>query len=183
MGTQRAHKDGGTDNVQIATYIERHLPTQNFVGVFSSDQLPPFEKLPFDACLVSNYSPHDDAGTHWVTMIHLNNHTRPPEYFDSFGFPPDGLDMILNVKSRMTRYLQMCSAKAGFNGRFMHSKLNLQCSQDDVCGEFACFCVIKQCLPQDPVTGKLRPEWNRIPLDWDCRKVDSFVKKFIAIRK
>ena len=176
-------KDSGTDNVQLENYVRMHLPTRNFAGVLSSDQLPEYDDLPIDGCLIANYSPHDEAGTHWVAMIHLKNTSRPPEYFDSFGFPPDGLDEVLNVKSHMMPYIQMCSKRAGFHGQYRYSKLNLQCPDGDVCGEFACYCIIKQCLPQDKVTGKILPQWNRVPLDNDCHRIDFFVKRFINIRK
>jgi len=171
---------GGTTDRQIE---QRLAGVKNFIGVFSADTLPDPSTVPYDSCLVSNYSDEARPGTHWVAILHLNNPRRKPEFFDSFGFGPDDNNSILKTHAQFQDYLQDASRKAGHNSQFLENRLNLQCSDSDVCGEYCCFAILSQELPENPSNGCLRPQWKKVvDKSQGCDVSDARVKRIVGMR-
>lgn len=168
----------GTTNEQLERKC-RGVP--GFLGVFSADNLP--RVVPPDASLIANYSNQSEPGTHWIAILHLNDRSRQPEFFDSFGFPPDGENVILGTTAKFDKYMKYMSVRAGAGGKYLYNKLNMQCSRADVCGEYAAWAIQKQTLPENMRTGAIKPEWKQIlNLTTTCQQSDELVKRRVGIR-
>lgn len=170
-----------TTNIQI----DKHLKgTPHWQGVFSADNLPDPKSLPYDSSLIANYSDTHEEGTHWIAMIHLASRTQRPQYMDSFGFPPGGDNPILKTDAPFETYMQRASKDFGHGGKYDYNHNNFQCSNADVCGEYAVNTVKLQALPVDPATDKMRPQWRKIGnLQSTCDKTDAAVKKVVGLRR
>lgn len=170
----------GTTDKQLEDNL-KNIPY--FVGVFAADQLPKeFDRT--DAAFIANYSASDEgSGTHWVAFLHMNNTQKPPTFFDSFGFMPNDENKILDTHAHFEEYLTNQSKKLGHRGHFEYSKLNMQCVDGDVCGEFCAACIRFNCLPYR-ADGSISPEWRKVlSLRDSCERTEAKVKRFIGIRK
>lgn len=67
---------------------------EDFLGVFSSNQIPFVDKKP--SAFVINTDPSDKPGKHWVAVYHKSN--GEAEYFDSFGLPPLTPDILKHLE-------------------------------------------------------------------------------------
>lgn len=151
------------------------------MGVFANDELPKLKDCPQDACFIANYSSRTQDGTHWVAFLHINAKHRPPEYFDSYGFPPGGENSLLNTNAPFQKFMQNASK----GGKFYYNHVNMQCADSDVCGEYCAQAILTQELPEDPKTGKIRPEWKSLMnlTGQSCRTGDERVKKQVGVRR
>ena len=68
-----------TDNFELRK-VGKQLFHDKFVGVFSSDSIP---KLKKNTYCIANLDPKDKPGSHWVSMVKLNNGRIG--IYDSFG--------------------------------------------------------------------------------------------------
>ena len=164
-----------TSNVQLEGYIKKHkhrLHNQNFLGVFPSDQLPNLSGR--NECMIINYSPSSDDGTHWIAMRNLNNALKPAEYFDSYGLHPDEADSILGLTTNFTAYLKEHSSTM-----FIYNTIDLQSWRqgEDECGEW-CLLFLMEGLPN--VNNKV---WSRFLAQKYKHIRDKMVKRYIHIRK
>lgn len=168
----------GTTDVQLE---QRLKGVPGFLGVYANDELPNPKEIPRDSCFIANYSAREEAGTHWVAFLHINAGSRPPEFFDSYGFPPGGENSLLNTRAPFQRFME--SAAKG--GKFYYNHVNLQCADSDVCGEYCAQAILTQELPEDPKTGKIRPEWRRLInlTGQTCKTADERVKKQVGVRR
>ena len=169
-----------TTNIQLEAYVKRHpLPNAVFLGCFASDQLPDTNVK--NACLIINYSPDADAGTHWVAMRRLN--TAMPEYFDSFGLSPDKADPILSLNTDFTDYLKQHSTFRGAGGAdsttgsFAYNTFDLQSwnKGQTVCGEFA-LAFLYNGIPKLST-----PFWVRYLKEPNGVKRDEMIRRYIGI--
>jgi hypothetical protein len=160
-----------------------HVP--HFAGVFASDELPPLNTLPQFSSIIVNYAPRSSAGNHvghWVAMLHLRDPETPPQFFDSFGFRPDGLDKLLNEQTHFQLFMSNASRMAGHGGKVEYSRENIQCEDADVCGELAVYAV-EHGLPQDLVTGEIRRPWKRLlNLRGSCEQTGAAVRRIVGVR-
>lgn len=155
----------------------------NFEGVFAADELPDPGTLPKDSCFIANYSDREMNGTHWVAFLHINNKSRPPEFFDSYGFPPGGENSILETRAPFHNFMEAAAKEAGFGDKFYYNKINMQCVDSDVCGEYCVFAILRQELPQNPATGAIRPQWKPVVNPKaSCRQADLLIKKKAGVR-
>lgn len=141
------------------------------MGCFPSDKLP--SNPPTGACLIANYSPSDDGGSHWVGMKNLNTHNV--EYFDSYGFEPDSEDMIISVETNFKQYLKSNST----NGKYDYSNMNIQNLKSDVCGEYCCK-FIRDGLPIKK--GRLNQSWKKYVQSNSTHENDKNIRQEIKIR-
>jgi hypothetical protein len=81
-------------------------------GVYASDQIPSRT-----GCYVINLDPHDQAGSHWVSM-YISADRSYGEYFDSFGRPPDG---------RLKAYMDKHCKRWIFNRQQLQSVVSVYC--------------------------------------------------------
>jgi len=125
-------KNGMTSSDQLAAYLQPRLGPE-FLGVFSSDTLPPSFKRP--AKMIANYSPAGTPGTHWVAMTFPSH--GPAQYFSSYGLRPDAADGILNTHTQFRRYLD----DHGADG-WVASTYDLQALGDDECGEWSVWALL-----------------------------------------
>ena len=75
--------EGGLSNIFLNNYIRPRC--KNFIGVFSSDDLPS-DPLTLPCCLIANLSKRNQEGSHFVAMY--INKKNQLYYFDSFIFLP-----------------------------------------------------------------------------------------------
>ena len=74
------------DNLQLSHLAANcKVTAPHFGGVFAINTLPetPF-RLPYS--IISNIDPSNKGGSHWICIYFPIN--GPPEYMDSYGFPP-----------------------------------------------------------------------------------------------
>jgi hypothetical protein len=156
----------------------------NFQGVAAADELPDPSTMPPDSCFIANYSDRNMNGTHWVAFMHINNKRRPPEFFDSYGFPPGGENNILDTRAPFKHFMEAAAKQAGFGeDNYLYNKINMQCVDSDVCGEYCVFAILQQDLPQNPSTGAIRPQWKPVVNPKaTCRQADLLIKKKAGVR-
>ena len=75
--------EGGLSNIFLNNYIQPRC--KNFIGVFSSDDLPSYPPAS-PCCLIANSSKRNREGSHFVAMY--INKKNQLYYFDSFGSLP-----------------------------------------------------------------------------------------------
>lgn len=161
-----------TTNIQLEAYVKRHkLPNDVFLGVFPSDELPDTNVK--NACLIINYSPDADKGTHWVAMRKLN--TAMPEYFDSYSLAPDKADPILSLNTDFTDYLKQHST----TGDFTYNTFDLQSwnKGQTECGEWA-LAFLYNGIPKLSI-----PFWVRYMKEPNGVKRDEMIRRYIGIIK
>jgi hypothetical protein len=135
-----------------------HRGATRFVGVFSADTLPDVASLQLGNNFIVNCSDHT-GGTHWVAMGCPTRPGKPAVYFDSYGFPPDGENIILHTKSHFTDYLNKMAQRFKSAG-FIYNRANLQQSTSAYCGHYAIyFCLNGLPLEAD---GSVRVPWRNI---------------------
>ncbi len=167
-----------TSNVQLEDYIKRNknkMHNKNFLGVFPSDELP--EINTHNACCIINYSPStiSDHG-HWVACLYLNQPNKSPYFFDSYGFPPDRDDAVLNVETDMKDWILRHSS----TGKYDYNKFDFQAysgPNNDVCGEFACVCVV-----EGPPNSSV-PIWNKLMTTKSAVDRDFIIRNYAGIIK
>ena len=143
--------------MQLEKYMHDRGDT-DFIGVFSADTLPRVEKLQLGNTFIVNCSDHTD-GTHWVAMACPKRPGDQPEYFDSYGFPPDGENIILHTRSQFSGYLNSMASKFNSKG-FIYNRANLQQSTSSYCGHYAIyFCLNGMPLDSD---GGVNPAWKAV---------------------
>lgn len=118
------------DTISIRDYIKPYQRQNIFKGVFPCDCMPNSFSLP--AAFVINLSPHDEPGTHWVSLY--ISQSGYAFYFDSFGMKPT--NFYINA------FLKMHTKNVMFN------KKQLQHISSNKCGQFCCVFVVsalKEC--------------------------------------
>lgn len=118
------------DTFSIIRTIKPHQRQNIFKGVYPCDLLPVRFSLP--AIFVINLSPHNEGGSHWVSIFISSN--RIAFYFDSFGFGVKNTYII--------RFLKKHSRKVDYN------KHQLQHIRSIKCGQFCCvfaISILKNC--------------------------------------
>lgn len=93
-----------------------------FLGVFSSDQLPPLQDVRRPSGLIVNSDPAHKPGTHWLA-IHYGKDGKD-EFFDSYGKSP-------------TSYVK--SWEEHLNPRYRYNRRILQGDETTVCGHYCVF--------------------------------------------
>lgn len=160
-----------TTNYEIEDYFNKVKGKYpQFKGVFASNEL---KKFPPNSSIIINYSPNYTRGTHWIGIRHLNSKKYAPEYFDSYGFPPDHDDKILGVKTNFKKFLDE-NNKSGKPIKYNH--IDLQGYDTDVCGEYSSL-FIKCGLPTDNVDC-----WKPITDLNTSQERDAQVKEMVRIR-
>lgn len=168
-----------TDNIQLEKFIKKNINKlkskgRTFLGVFASDELPKVSS--HNACLIVNYSPSSktDSG-HWCCIMDLNpfGKFKKAYWFDSYGFDADHDDNVLNVKTNFKQYILNNS-----NG-YDYNKYDYQGygPQENECGEYSACCMI-----YGP-PGEGASIWNKLKSIKNRDQRDSYIKKFIGIRK
>ena len=109
-----------------STEIENILqPSNNFLGCFPLDKLPPFpEKLP--SCLIVNTNISTEIGDHWLGLVLEEDECF---YFDSFGLPI--------LEEALIKYLKP------YYNFVAYSDICIQDFESDKCGKF-CILFVKQ---------------------------------------
>lgn len=91
-----------------------------FEGVYASDRLPLFCNYN-NTALVMNLDPHNQSGSHWVSIYIENGYGL---YFDSYGMPP-------TVNANFVHFLNRnCTQGWDYN------RTELQALDSDVCGHY-----------------------------------------------
>ena len=140
--------------------IERALKgVHRFRGVYSSNDMPNPLTVPADSCLIANYGKTSQPGTHWIAILHLNDVSQPPAYFDPFGFSPDDLNQLIHQDAHFKSYMDKAAKR--FHGRYATNDFNLQGATTDDCGEYCVYAVLVNRLPLDS-NGKVDPRWRQI---------------------
>ena len=62
------------------------VTSRNFKGVYALDEIKHIQQISFPSAYVFNLDPSYKPGVHWVA-VYIDRKGRP-EYFDSFGRPP-----------------------------------------------------------------------------------------------
>ena len=113
------------DTIQILKILKKAMGP-NFVGVFPSDQLPePTKQKPFG--MVVNLDPSTKPGSHWVAIY--VSEFNVPEYFDSYGFPPQ----IPSIKKFLSRFPTK-----------KYNKKQVQGPLSSVCGHYCVYYLIQR---------------------------------------
>lgn len=108
------------DTFSIISTIKPYQRLKIFKGVFPCDSLPNQFSLP--AIFIINLSPHNEPGSHWVSIYISPN--RNAFYFDSFGF---------SIKNEyILRFLREQAIRVTFNEK------QLQHITSTKCGKFCC---------------------------------------------
>lgn len=155
-----------------------------FHGVFASDELPEPSALPPGAAVIVNYIDRDAGKTgHWCAILHVGDKQQRPAFFDSFAFQPDGLDQILQTRTRFEPWIKKASQLAGHHGEYDYNHESLQCVTTDSCGHYACWAIKVNCLPQTE-DGVLRHAW--LPV-WDgrsgCEHAERNIRRLVRLEK
>jgi hypothetical protein len=113
------------NSLQIDKLLKNNCHTKKyFKGVFSSDNIPLFDKYPY--MLVANTDKEGTAGEHWISIF-VKDH-RKAEYFDSLGEEPN---------SDITKYL------SNFKNIKM-SRYKIQFPFSDVCGYYCIYFLLNK---------------------------------------
>jgi hypothetical protein len=158
---------------QLEHALRKH---PGFLGVFASDELP--DRVPPGSSLIVNYGASNTGGSHWVAMRNLNGR-GDAEYFDSYGFPADAEDILLKSKTHFEAYLKSYSA----TGRYVYNKLNLQCVDSDVRGQY-CVYFIKHGLPflsNGRSKEVVNPRWKLFVRARTCERADATIRKAVGV--
>jgi len=158
---------------QLSTYVRKHATKGlNFLGCFAHDLLPTHP--PVGSCLIANYSNSNQEGTHWVALMDLN--TKSPKYFDSYGFDPDDLRLLLSRQSTFINYLKRNTAKGG---KVHYNEFEFQALESDTCGEYA----VKAILDGQPmVNGVVNHKWKAYIASDNSRANDKLIRREIKLR-
>ena len=114
------------DNHQISRICRKDKYVRPyFLGVFSSDTLPPRVRSP--GCLICNTAPSTMPGEHWIAMFFTTNET---EYFCSFGRPPN---------NAIADYMKSLGKPIRRSGKVMQS------AETTACGQFTIFFLHLRC--------------------------------------
>ena len=112
------------DTKQIYSILKKHLG-KHFLGVFSSDQVPPYiPQLP--CAIVCNTDPHFESGEHWVAIFISSDGYG--EYFDSYGREP--------MKKTFECFLERNSLHWTYNPARLQSDYSI------VCGHYSIFYIL-----------------------------------------
>ena len=109
------------NNKEIDHVMSKCLPSKNWAGIFPSD------KIPFSICrncdfgIICNTDSSQQKGEHWIAIF-LPEY-GVPEYFDSFGGPP-------NVKI-FSDFLS--------NGEYIYNSVQIQSDDGFTCGHYCIF--------------------------------------------
>ena len=160
-------------DTQLNTYIRQHASKGiNFLGCFAHDLLPTHP--PVGSCLIANYSNSNQEGTHWVALMGLG--TKQVFYFDSYGFDPDDLRLLLSRQSSFINYLKRHTAKGG---KIHYNEFEFQALESDTCGEYS----VKAILDGQPmVNGVLNPKWKPYIASDNSVMNDKMIRKEIKLR-
>ena len=167
-----------TTNVQLQKYINRHISKlggRHFLGVFASDDLP--KNVSPNSCLIVNYSPMKKSSSgHWIAFGNLNNKGNA-WYFDSYGFPPDHDDHVLNDVTDFKDFL----IKNSSTGRYDYNNFDYQAygENENECGEWSVSAIVEdwgKTLGSSPAWYKLKSMANGF-------QRDTWIKKYVGIRK
>ena len=167
---------------QLTHYLRNN---KRFGGVYSSDLLPDPQTLPHDGCIIVNYSASDEGpGSHWAAVIHINNPQEVPAWFDSFGLDIDSTAEILHLQHKpdFRGWIENASRLAGHDGKFDQNKLELQCVESTVCGQWCILCIRLNTLPMNE-QGKIRAQWKPF-VHWKngaCHMNEKALRKIIKL--
>lgn len=168
-----------SSNIQLSRLL-RDVPY--FLGVFPANKLPNPKDVPKGSALIANYSNAGTSGTHWIAILHMNDPDDAPMYFDSYGFSPGDLNAILKEHATFEKYMERLSEHAGYGAKNYHtSRVELQCSDSDYCGQYCVLAVKFNALPTDP-TGKPNPKWKPF-IHWasSCEASDKAVREAVPL--
>jgi hypothetical protein len=159
---------------QLNSYVKSHAKAGlNFLGVFAHDQLPTHP--PVGSSLIVNYSNSNQEGTHWVALMDLG--TNNTKYFDSYGFDPDDLRLLLSRQSTFIRYLKRHTARGG---KVHYNEFEFQALESDTCGEYA----VKAVLDGQPMlNGIANPKWQKYIASDNSQMNDKMIRKEINLRR
>lgn len=118
------------DTFTIIKTIKIHQRNNIFKGVYPCDLLP--NKFSLPAIFIINLSPHNESGSHWVS-VYISSR-RIAFYFDSFGFPVNNYYIL--------RFLKRHSNQIDYN------RTQLQHITSNKCGKFCCtfaISILKRC--------------------------------------
>lgn len=118
------------DTLSILSAIKPYQRRNIFKGVYPCDSLP--KKFSLPAIFVVNLSPHNEPGSHGVTIY--ISYMRNAFYFDSFGFPVNNYYISLFLKKNAIRI--------DYNAK------QLQHISSNKCGHFCCafaISILKNC--------------------------------------
>lgn len=158
---------------QLERYVKKNARAGlNFLGVFAHDLLPTHP--PYGSCLIANYSNSNQQGTHWVALLDIG--TKNPKYFDSYGFDPDDLRLLLSRQSSFTKYLKIHTERGG---KVHYNEFELQALEANTCGEYA----VKAVLDGQPsLNGIINPKWTKYVSSDNSKLNDQMIRKEIQLR-
>ncbi len=147
-----------------------------FRGVFPSDMLKEklrsigkqrrMTDLKLPAAYVANTAPAAEPGTHWVAFWFSANTYEAPEYFDSYGRPPD-------------RTLLTVAGAYGHKGKFARNDQTLQGRLTTVCGQYCLFFILLR--SRGFTLQEIISMFNADSEGWNDSMVTSFVNKHFSI--
>ena len=120
----KSSKEGITTNF-IMNILKKH---DNFIGVFSQDQLSNLFITSFPACLVVNLDLSTQSGSHWIGLYISDNLV---EIYDSLGMSPD-------YWAYKPKYLLKFLKKFSFTHRILSTPV-LQQPTSNACGFYCIF--------------------------------------------
>ena len=121
-------------STQLKAWDKTHTPLQGrFLGVFSSDTIPPPQDIAKAApcCLIVNYDPHKMPGSHWMACLI----SHEVAWFDSYGLQADDPDLILGHKTRFRGWLGAVCHHLGLGG-WTYNTADLQGWTAKTCGQW-----------------------------------------------
>ena len=182
-----------TDTLQLNHALR---DVHNYLGAFPADRLPDVRRVPKNSFFICNYdaagSPR--GGSHWVAMGGVglvgDGPFPVPLFFDALGQDADQWDASLGVKTGFREYLEQ-AAKLQGHETYWSNHEDIQCMQkdtqhgvaSDICGDAAALFVRYQCLPVDPVSGRLNPEWKHVfSFRSHCQRNETMIKRLAGVR-
>ena len=168
----------------------------NYAGAFPADRLPDVCRLPKNSFFIANYDSTGSSrgGSHWVAVGGvglLGGGPYPvPLFFDALGQDADQWDSSLGVRTGFKAYLERAALLQGHQ-TYYSSHIDLQCIEkdtqhgvaSDICGDAAALFVRYQCLPIDPVTGRLNAEWKHVfSFRGHCGKNETMIRRLAGVR-
>lgn len=137
-----------------------------FIGCYASDEIP--KERPYPNVLISNCSPSQETGSHWVAIYEPNKNQS--YLFDSYGRNAVGISEEFSQFLKLARYQNM-----------KHNSALLQNPLSTSCGYFASFFVIG-------ISHELKPDevvsfFKEGDVEFNEILVSTFVKDYMNLIK